>query len=67
MQLKILSRAPCKVKEKRELMLFILNEEESTKEDKTTEGIIEEIVKLKLPEGTEIALKTIMGLHSKEQ
>lgn len=52
----------CKVKEKRELMLFIFNEEEGA------EGVIveieEDIVELKnleVPVETEIELKTIMG------
>ncbi|XP_016900785.2 uncharacterized protein LOC107991020 [Cucumis melo] len=53
----------CKVKEKRELMLFILNEEEDPPEENR-----EELVRLKqleLAEGAKIELKIIMSLSSK--
>lgn len=49
-------------------MLFILIEEEGTEEEEIIEGMEEEIVELKnlkVPEGTEIELKTIMGFATK--
>ena len=58
----------CKVKEKRELVLFILNEEESVEEGNPSEESTEEIVELKqldILEEREIELKTITGLTSK--
>ncbi|KAA0041824.1 retrotransposon protein [Cucumis melo var. makuwa] len=51
----------CKVKEKRELMLFLLNEEEGT--SKENSGEIVELKHLDIAEGFE--LKTIMDLSSK--
>ena len=67
----------CKIKEKRELMLFILNEEESSEEG-TSEGNTEEVVELKqlditegteielnITEGTEMEIKRIIGFSSK--
>ncbi|KAA0040209.1 ty3-gypsy retrotransposon protein [Cucumis melo var. makuwa] len=58
----------CKVKEKRKLMLFILNEEESTVEGDITEGKDEEKVELKqldITEGAEIKFKAITCFTSK--
>lgn len=49
-------------------MLFILNEEESTGEEGSSEEITEEVVELKqldIVEETEIELKTIRGFTSK--
>ena len=55
----------CKVKEKRELMLFILNEEEGNKEEDENGEEFVELKQLELAEGAEIELKTIMSLSSK--
>ena len=49
-------------------MLFILNEEESTGEEASSEGVTEEVVELNqldIVEATEIELKTIKGFTSK--
>ncbi|KAL0539616.1 hypothetical protein IC582_023832 [Cucumis melo] len=58
----------CKTKEKRELMFFIMNEEEETEEvhskDETTERTME-LKNLELTEDTEIELKTMTSLTSK--
>ena len=57
----------CRVKEKRELMLFIMNEEESNEEECVTEENTEAVLELNhlnLTEGNEIELKTINGLTS---
>lgn len=56
------------MKEKKELMLFILNEEESTEDKGRTEENIEEVLELKqinLANGTEIELTAIHELTSK--
>ena len=58
----------CKMKDKRELMLFIMNEEESLEDEDRTEETNEEVLELNqltLEEGTEIELKAIHGLTSK--
>ena len=57
----------CKMREKRELMLFILNEEESGGEEvkmEETEEVME-LNQLVVAETTEIELKTLTGLTSK--
>ncbi|TYK14439.1 uncharacterized protein E5676_scaffold186G00980 [Cucumis melo var. makuwa] len=58
----------CKTKEKRELMFFIMNEEEETEEvhskDETTERTME-LKNLELTEDTEIELTTMTSLTSK--
>ena len=56
------------MKEKRELMLFIMNEEESVEEEDRTEESPEEVVKLKQlnqTDGIKVELKTISGLTNK--
>ena len=58
----------CRVKEKRELMLFIMNEEESKEEEGKMEeepGETVELNHLDFAEGEEIELKTIHGMASK--
>lgn len=53
---------------KKELMLFILNEEESTGEEGTSEEKIEGMVELKqldIAEGSKVELETVMGFSSK--
>ena len=58
----------CKVREKREPMLFILNEEESNGDDSSSEGVAEEVIELNqldLAETTEIELRTITNFTSK--
>ncbi|XP_050947361.1 uncharacterized protein LOC103495179 [Cucumis melo] len=58
----------CKTKEKRELMFFILNEEEEAEEEHSKDEKEKRTVELKnleITEGTEIELKTMTGLTSK--
>ena len=58
----------CKMEEKRELMLFIMNEEESLEEESRIEESNEDVLELKqikLEEATEIELKAIHGLTNK--
>ncbi|KAA0061436.1 retrotransposon protein [Cucumis melo var. makuwa] len=57
----------CKIKEKRELMLFILNEEESTEEGESLEApnIGQEIHQLEGPEETMIEYRAITSLTTK--
>ncbi|KAL4023262.1 hypothetical protein IC575_017013 [Cucumis melo] len=58
----------CKTKEKRELMFFIMNEEDETEEVNSKDEMAERTVELKnleLTEDTEIELKTMTNLSSK--
>ncbi|KAA0063772.1 retrotransposon protein [Cucumis melo var. makuwa] len=57
----------CKTKEKRELMFFIMNEEEETEEDSKDEKgeRIVELKNLEITEGTKIELKTMTSLSAK--
>ena len=58
----------CKMKETRELMLFIMNEEESVEEENQTEENSDEVVELKqldFTEGTDIELRAVTGLTNR--
>ena len=58
----------CKVREKRELMLFILNKKESNREEASSKGMAEEVIELNqldLAKKTKIELRTITDFTSK--